>query len=103
MTDSNATEKIPWWEKFDDYGHKRGWWEYEFLSGHITIGNITVYGRNAMHWGVDIWMPRKGEYLCFRLPLPCYGKWWRRGCYISPNGTPWAATKWFWGRKRRGY
>jgi hypothetical protein len=35
--------------------------------------------------------------------LRCFGRWWPLYCYISPNGTPWAATKWLWGKKARGY
>lgn len=94
--------KEPFYAILDDFGRKRGWWRHRFLDGHVHIGkNVTVYGRNAMHWGVDVYRPRKGDYLCFRLPLPCFGKWWPMGCYISPNATPWAATKWFWGSKER--
>lgn len=63
----------------------------EFLSGHISIGNLTVYGRNAMHWGVTLYTKKYG-YICFRLPFRCFGKWWPLYFYLSPNGTPWAAT-----------
>lgn len=86
----------------DRFGQKHGWWNYRFLDGHVHVGrNVTLYGRNAMHWGVDVYRPKTDDYLCFRLPLPCFGRWWRRGCYISPDGTPRKATKWFWGRRRR--
>jgi hypothetical protein len=61
------------------------------FSGHINIGNVTIYGRNAMHWGVNIWTKRWG-YVCFRLPLRCFGQWWPLYFYVSPNATPWAAT-----------
>lgn len=61
------------------------------LSGHVTIGNLTIYGANAMHWGVTYWTKRWG-YICFRLPLPCFGRWWPLYFYVSPNATPWAAT-----------
>lgn len=74
-------------EKIKDY-----WWRNEdFMSGHISIGRLTVYGRNAMRWGVN-YHTKKYGYVCFRLPLPCYGRWWPLYFYISPNGTPWAAT-----------
>lgn len=63
----------------------------KIMSGHISIGRLTVYGRNAMHWGVQIWTKKYG-YICFRLPLTCYGKWWPLYLYFSPNATPWAAT-----------
>lgn len=63
----------------------------KWFRGHLSVGRITVYGANAMHWGVNVWTRRWG-YVCFRLPLPCYGKWWPLYLYVSPNATPWAAT-----------
>jgi hypothetical protein len=64
----------------------------DFMSGHIVIGkNIVIYGRNAMHWGVTIYTKKYG-YICFRLPLFCYGKWYPLYLYFSPNATPWAST-----------
>lgn len=44
-----------------------------------------------MHWGVHFYTKKYG-YICFRLPLPCYGRWWPLYFYCSPNATPWAAT-----------
>ena len=73
--------------KIKDY-----WWRNDtFMEGHISIGNITIYGRNAMHWGVNIYTKKYG-YVCFRLPLPCFGRWWPLYFYCSPNATSWAAT-----------
>jgi hypothetical protein len=72
-----------------------------FLGGHITIGPVTIFGENAMHWAVVI--ERKNDYLSFRLPLPCFGRWWPLYCFASPDGTPTRATKWYWGRKARGF
>lgn len=67
------------------------WVEYP-LDGHISLGrNVTVYGANAMHWGVTVRTQQWG-YVCFRLPLRCFGRWWPLYLYCSPNGTPWAAT-----------
>ena len=63
----------------------------KYLSGHISIGNLTVYGRNAMHWGVNYWTKKWG-FVCFRLPFRCRGKWLPLYFYLSPNGTPWAST-----------
>ena len=65
-------------------------WE-RFFGGHISVGPITIYGANAMHWAVNIYTKRWG-YICFRLPFFCFGKWWPLYFYISPNATPWAAT-----------
>ena len=62
-----------------------------WLGGHVHFAGVTIYGRNAMHWGVNIWTRRWG-YVCFRLPFTCFGKWWPLYFYVSPNGTPWAAT-----------
>jgi hypothetical protein len=66
-------------------------WVEHKLAGHISLGRITVFGANAMHWGVTIKTKRWG-YVCFRLPLPCFGHWWPLYFYVTPNGTPWAAT-----------
>lgn len=66
------------------------WWE-NFMSGHLNIGPATIYGENAMHWAVNIRTKRWG-YICFRLPLRCFGTWWPLYFYTSPNGTPGKAT-----------
>ena len=70
-------------------------WFENFMGGHIDIGPTTIYGENAMHWAVNI-RTKKG-YLCFRLPVRCFGKWWPLYCYMSPDGTPSNATKWYLG------
>jgi len=66
------------------------WWE-NFMGGHVSFGPVTIFGENAMHWAVNIKTKRWG-YICFRLPLRCFGQWWPVYFYCSPNGTPWAAT-----------
>jgi hypothetical protein len=73
------------------------WWD-NFMSGHISIGPITIWGANAMRWAVNIHTKGFG-YICFTLPVLArwrkdrYGKtyfdWY---FYLSPNGTPWACT-----------
>jgi hypothetical protein len=63
----------------------------DILSNHFHIGPITVYGRNAMHFGVDIKSPKYG-YICFRLPFRCFNRWWPLYLYCSPNATPDAST-----------
>ena len=65
------------------------------LGGHIDIGNVTIYGENAMHWGVEIKL--RNGWLCFRLPFLCYGHWWKLYLYFSPNATPQRAT-FIWGQ-----
>lgn len=62
-----------------------------YVGGHVHFGRFTIYGRNAMHWGVNIYTKRWG-YVCFRLPFTCFGKWWPLYFYVSPNATPWAST-----------
>jgi hypothetical protein len=63
----------------------------KYLGGHVSIGRLTVFGENAMHWGITFWTKRWG-YICFRLPLRCFGHWWPLYFYVSPNATPWAST-----------
>lgn len=64
----------------------------KYLGGHIKIGkHVTIYGLNAMQWGVNI-HTKKWGYICFRLPLPCWGRFPKLYFYISPNATPWAST-----------
>lgn len=76
------------------------YFKHRFLTGHIAIGKVTVFGRNAMHWGVDISLKR--GYLCFRLPLPCFGRWWPLYLYYSPDGTP-NAAKWGYGKRHHNF
>lgn len=72
--------------------HRLSCWCEDHLGGHICIGKrITIYGHNAMHWGVTIYTKKYG-YICFRLPLPYNGRWRPLYLYFSPNATPWAAT-----------
>lgn len=68
-----------------------------FLGGYLSLGPVVVYGENAMHWAVNINTKRFG-YICFRLPVPCFGKWWPLYFYCSPDATPQSATHWLWGR-----
>lgn len=77
-------------------------WQMKFfhkiLGGHICLGPVTIYGLNAMQWGVSI-RTKKG-FIRFRLPLPCFFTFPPLYFYISPNGTPWAATYIIGGGKR---
>ena len=62
------------------------------FKGHLNIGKrLTIYGNNAMHWGVTFYT-RKFGYVCFRLPFRSCGRWYPLYFYCSPNATPWAAT-----------
>ena len=65
------------------------WWE-NFMGGHVSIGRITIYGENAMRWGVEVKLRK--TYMCFRLPLRCFGKWYPLYLYFSKDATPSKAT-----------
>ena len=65
-------------------------WYENFMSGHLSLGRITIYGENAMHWAVNIRV--KNTVVCFRLPFRCFDKWWPLYFYISPDATPPRAT-----------
>jgi len=73
-------------------------WLENFMSGHVNLWKITIYGENAMNWAVNI---RIGKgHLCFTLPT------WRRvikkdGWYVyfSPDATP-TASLWKYSTKR---
>lgn len=67
------------------------YFKYQFLTNHISIGNLTIYGRNAMHWGCTLYTKKYG-YICWRLPFKSCGNWHPLYLYFSPNGTPWAST-----------
>lgn len=71
-------------------------WARNTFQGHKTIKlpngvRITQFGRNAMHFTTQVYVPRKG-YFCFQPPAYQNGKWWGWKAYRSPNATPWAAT-----------
>lgn len=62
-----------------------------FLGGHVSFLNTTIYGENAMKWAVNIRTKRWGV-VCFRLPVRCFGQWFPLYFYVSPNATPQAST-----------
>lgn len=68
------------------------------MGGHISIGNLTIFGSNAMNWAVNI-STKKWGYICFTLPVASRFRRDRNGklyfdwyFYLSPNATPWACT-----------
>lgn len=65
-------------------------WE-RYLGGHLCIGPVVIYGENAMHWAINIKFEGHG-YLCFRLPIRCFGVWWPMYLYWSKNATPQGAS-----------
>ena len=70
-------------------------WLYKHFGGHFSIiifgHRVTVYGHNAMHFAVNISSLRYG-YICFRPTTQFYRHKWQWYFYLSPNGTPSAAT-----------
>jgi hypothetical protein len=63
------------WRKIDRLFH-----------GHINIGPITIYGRNAMHFATNVRTP--WGWFCFRPTIRCFGQWWPWYVYLSTDGTP---------------
>jgi hypothetical protein len=61
------------------------------LSGHITVGPVTIYGFNAMHCAVNV-RTRRWGYVCFKPPTFVFGCWWPGYFYCSPDATPQSAT-----------
>jgi len=68
--------------------YKEPFWEKHF-GEHVNVGPITIYGENAMHWAVNI--NSRWGYICFRLPLRCFGAWWPLYFYVSDDATPCSA------------
>jgi len=71
----------------------------KYFGGHISIGKLTIYGRNAMRWGVNC-RTKKWGYICFNLPIPINSKISKFYFYLSPNATPWAST-YYYGEDKR--
>lgn len=83
-------------------------WE-SFFSGFISIGNVIIFGANAMNWTVQI-STKKYGYICFTLPVLAR---WRRleninkkvfrwYFYCSPDGTPSSSTYYIGSNKWEG-
>lgn len=60
------------------------------LENHITVGPLTVYGANAMHWAAELRLPL-GLTLCAHPTTRTFGGRWPWYAYLSTNGTPWGA------------
>ena len=66
-------------------------WFERHLGGYVRLGNLVIYGFNAMHVALN-WRTKRWGYICFHPTIRSFGKWWPWYFYISPNATPWAAT-----------
>ncbi|QVQ57094.1 hypothetical protein ELBI_89 [Anabaena phage Elbi] len=64
-------------------------WFSRWLGGHFSIGNLTVFGCNAMMFSFCYRIPGKGTW---NFRPPCFNLHWRKWTwgllYFSPNGTP---------------
>jgi len=63
-----------------------------YFGGSISIGPVTVYGYNAMHFALNV-RTRWGA-LCVHPTTRTFGGHWPWYIYVSKNCTPWAAV---WG------
>ena len=61
-------------------------WQDRLFRGHASIGPITLYGANAMHWAINVWM--LGHYWCFHPTTHTFGGYWPWYFYLSRDGTP---------------
>ena len=70
-------------------------WQDRVFRGNVSLGPITVYGANAMHWAINIQF--RGKYWCFHPRTRTFGGYWPWYFYVSYDATPQGATF------RRGY
>lgn len=61
-------------------------WQDRLFRGHVTVGPVTIYGANAMHWAINVWW--LGHYWCVHPHTRTYGGSWPPYFYISRDGTP---------------
>lgn len=61
-------------------------WQDRLFRGHVSIGPVTVFGANAMHWAINLRL--RGNYWCFHPRTRTYGALWRSYFYVSPDATP---------------
>ena len=81
---SRTTSRINRWLDGNGYIRRK-------LGGHIRIGRLVIFGRNAMHYAWN-YQRKDGMWVCFRPPSRCFGMKLGYYFYISPDGTPGNAT-----------
>jgi len=74
-------------------------WQDRWFQGHISIGPLTIYGANAMHWALELKTP--WGYLCFHPTTRTFGGEWPWYLYLSPDATP-SPRRMGWGPGLRG-
>lgn len=65
-------------------------WQDRLFRGHVSLGPLTIYGANAMHWAINLRIGK--NYWCFHPRTRTYGALWRSYFYISRDATPTAAA-----------
>jgi uncharacterized membrane protein YwaF len=81
--------RFHWAPDFGRQSYEKRWQDRVF-PGHVTIGPLTIYGANAMHWAINL--STRWGYLCAHPTTKTFGGRWPWYVYLSPNATPWAAT-----------
>lgn len=61
-------------------------WQDRLFRGHVKIGRVTIWGANAMHWAINVWL--LGHWWCFHPSTRTYGGRWPWYFYISKDATP---------------
>lgn len=56
------------------------------FTGHVSIGPVTIYGANAMHYAINV--QTRWGYLCARPTTGEKRGHWPWYVYLSPNATP---------------
>ncbi len=80
---SKALHEVTAWT-YKTSGAKPGRWTERYLGGHFTVGPLTVFGDNAMHWAWQLRTPN--GYVVARPPS---ARSHRNPCvYFSPDATP---------------
>ena len=61
-------------------------WQDRLMPGHITVGPVTLYGANAMHWTLEV--STRWGHLCIHPTTRTFGGHWPWHIYMSRDGTP---------------
>lgn len=75
-------------------------WQDRIMPGHITIGPVTLYGANAMHWTLEVSTP--WGFLCAHPTTHTFGGKWPWKVFLSPDATP-MSRRWGFGPGLAGY
>jgi hypothetical protein len=76
-------------------------WQDRLFRGHVSIGPVTVYGANAMHWAINVWA--LGHYWCWHPTTRTFGGYWPWYFYLSTDATPSKACYLRRGRRKKSH